>query len=75
MVVIKQAPFVRGLSTGKIAIQWISVDKPNHANEYMKDHTFELRRKIMIIAFVHTTYAVVKLKPEKNCTSPVSQKP
>ena len=31
----------------------------------MKDHIFELRR-ILIIAVKHTTWAVVKLKPEKN---------
>ena len=40
-------------------------------NEYRKDHIFELRRKTwiyagLIIAVTHTTWAVVKLKPQKH---------
>jgi len=40
-----------------------------NVNEYMKDHIFELRKKIRIYMVdhrSHTTWAVVKLRPEKN---------
>ena len=42
-----------------------------YSNEYMKDHIFELRTEKdmnlwLIIAVTHTTWAIVKLKPEKN---------